>query len=120
MARRPLAHKKPRGRDPWAWNAKRSSPLPALAVDLRGDRQLGPIEKADQVLGVRRLLQLADGLGLDLANPLAGDREDLPDLFQRVGISVDQPIAKSQNLPLAMIESVQHVGQPGLEQLLVD
>ena len=36
------------------------------------------------MLPARRMSELADGLGLDLADTLAGDREALPDLLQGV------------------------------------
>ena len=37
------------------------------------------------------MAQLGKGLGLDLADPLAGDAELLADLLQRLGLTVDEP-----------------------------
>src|SRR5579864_6034092 len=41
-----------------------------------------------------RVLKLADGLGFDLPDPLAGDLEDAPDFLQSVGVPVADPVAQ--------------------------
>src|SRR5689334_13148004 len=53
----------------------------------RPDSPESVVQKAPQLARSRRVLELAQGLGLDLADALAGDRELLADLFERmVGI----------------------------------
>src|SRR5688572_28275629 len=48
------------------------------------------VQEAAEFPGAARVLQLAERLGLDLADALAGDRELLADLFQRVvGVHAD-------------------------------
>src|SRR5688500_12062466 len=49
-----------------------------------------------------RVLQLADGFGLDLADAFPGDLEDAADLFQRVGVAVAQAVSQLDDLPLAV------------------
>src|SRR5579885_3632925 len=59
------------------------------------------VEEGAQVFRARRMAQLAQGLGLDLADALAGDVELLADLLQRVvGVHVDAK-AHAQHLGLA-------------------
>src|SRR2546426_8734091 len=53
------------------------------------------------------MAQLAERLGLDLANALASDPEVLPDLFQRVLAAVGEAEAKTQHLLLARRERVE-------------
>src|SRR5690554_8126473 len=48
------------------------------------------VEEAAQVIAAGWMTQLAQGLGLDLTDSLAGDVELLADLFQRVvGVHID-------------------------------
>src|SRR5689334_13113728 len=54
----------------------------------RGRVRLRLIQEPYQLLAPTRLLQLADGFRLDLANPLAGDFENVADLFQRIAVAV--------------------------------
>src|SRR5207244_1824737 len=61
-----------------------------------------PAEKTFELLAAHRVLQLADGLGFDLPDPLAGDLEDTAHLFERVGVAVPQPVAQADDLPLAI------------------
>src|SRR5258708_27397646 len=53
-------------------------------------KEVSSLEKAPQLLGPRRVAQLAERLGLDLADALARDREVLPDLLQGVLAAVGQ------------------------------
>src|SRR6478736_1471394 len=67
------------------------------------------IEEALQPLGARRVAQLAQRLGLDLAYALARDVELLADLLQRVvGRHLDAE-AHAQHLGLARSEGVEHL-----------
>jgi len=70
-------------------------PLRDVPAALRDLPQLleRAVQKAGQFAATLRVLQLAHRLGLDLPDPFAGDREDLADLFQRVGVAVGQPVA---------------------------
>src|SRR5215218_6078707 len=69
------------------------------------------IQKAPQLPRPRRVLELAQGLGLDLADALAGDRELLADLFQRmVGVHADAE-AHAKHALLARRQRRQHPGR---------
>ena len=46
-------------------------------------------------------MQLADGLGFDLAHTLTGDAEVAADLFQRAGTAIIQTKAQADDLFLA-------------------
>src|SRR5262249_32808471 len=61
-------------------------------ADTHGDH-LG-VDEAGELLGAHRVLQLADRLGLDLADALAGDLEDAPDLLEGVGVPVADAVAE--------------------------
>src|SRR5215207_5336365 len=76
------------------------------------------INKAAQLVGTRRMLELAQCLCLDLANALARHVELLAHLFQRVvGRHLDAE-AHAQHLGLARRQAVEdvldHVAQAGL------
>src|SRR5437667_128340 len=64
-----------------------------------------------QALASRRMAQLAQRLGLDLADPLAGHPELPADLLQRPGTAIIEPEAQLQHLALARRERLQHVLQ---------
>src|SRR5262245_12214270 len=65
------------------------------------------LQKAFQMNAADRVLQLADGFGLDLSHALARDLEDAANLFQRVGVAVLQAIAKTDDLALAPREGLE-------------
>jgi hypothetical protein len=54
------------------------------------------------------VLELADRLGLDLANAFAGDLEDLTHLFERVGVAVADAVAELDDLALAVGQRLEH------------
>ena len=64
-----------------------------------------------------RMLELADGLGLHLADTLAGHLEDLAHLFQRVGLAVADAVAQLDDLTLAIGQRLEHVVDTVLEHL---
>src|SRR5919108_4217660 len=66
-------------------------------------------EKAPQFLRARWVAELAERLGLDLADALARDREILTDLLQRMLAAVGQTEAEAQHLLLAGGEGVQYL-----------
>src|SRR6266540_1003680 len=66
------------------------------------------LEKAPQLLGARGVAQLAQGFGLDLTDALAGDREILPNFFERVLAAVRESEPQTQHLLLAGSERVEH------------
>src|SRR5438874_553146 len=73
------------------------------------DKILFPLEKTPQLFRTRRMPQLAQCLGLDLADALAGDIELLADFFQRVvGVHLD-PETHAQHLRFARRERVEDV-----------
>jgi hypothetical protein len=57
------------------------------------------------------VLELADGLGLDLADALAGDLEDPADLLERVGVAVADAVAELDDLALAEGQRVEDVAR---------
>src|SRR3989442_5216413 len=65
------------------------------------------LEKAPELLRARWVPELAQRLGLDLSDALAGDREVLPDLLQRVLATVGEAEAEPQHLLLARGERVE-------------
>src|SRR5206468_5287385 len=65
-----------------------------------------------------RMLKLADRLGLDLADALAGDLENPSYLFKSVCVSVAQAVAKLDNLALAVSQGLEHLLDLVLEHLL--
>ena len=54
----------------------------------------GLVQESLELPGADGVLELADGLGLDLADALAGDLEDPPDLLQGVGVAVTYAVAE--------------------------
>jgi hypothetical protein len=72
-------------------------------------RGLFDVEERAQLFGAARVTQLAQGLGFDLADALAGDVELLADFFERViGVHVDAE-AHAQYLGLAGREAGEYV-----------
>src|SRR5262245_61100627 len=67
------------------------------------------LEEAPELFGPRGMAELAEGLGLYLANALTGDREVLPHFLEGVLAAVGEPEAEPQHLLLARGERVQHL-----------
>src|SRR5262244_2185836 len=67
------------------------------------------LEEAPKLLGPRGMAELAEGLGLYLANALTGDREVLTHFLEGVLAAVGEPEAEPQHLLLARGERVQHL-----------
>src|SRR5688572_26941827 len=88
-----------------------------LSCDIRPDFQ--PVDEAGKGAGTVRLLELADGFGLDLADAFARDAEYFADLFERVGVTVGQAVPQPQDFPLAVVEALHGLVDPPLEGLLV-
>src|ERR687888_1767949 len=65
------------------------------------------LEEAPELLRARRVPELAERLGLDLSDALAGDREILPDLLEGVLATVGEAEAEPQHLLLARGERVE-------------
>jgi hypothetical protein len=75
----------PMGRDSGSGCVTQSSyQVPQGRTLPRGDGRGEVLEEALELAGPDGVLELADGLGLDLPDALAGDLEDLADFFQRV------------------------------------
>src|SRR5205807_8392787 len=77
-----------------------------------------PIEVAPQLAAVGGVAQLAERLGLDLADALARDAELAPDLLQRAEAAVLQAVAQLDDAALAVGEALQRVADLALEELL--
>src|SRR5690606_26558226 len=76
------------------------------------------LEEALELPASNRVLQFPDGLGLDLADALAGDLEDPAHLLQGVGVAVAQTVAELDDLALAVGEGLQDLVDLVLEHLL--
>src|SRR5688572_22164111 len=76
------------------------------------------VEEALELPASDRMLQLADGLGLDLADAFARDLEDAAHLFERVGVAIAQAIAQLDDLALAVGQGLEHVVDLVLEHFL--
>src|SRR5258708_23064888 len=92
--------------------ADRPAPGPDLPPD--GDDRHSPapswlLQVVAELLRTRRVAQLAQRLGLDLADALAGDAEALAHLFERPLVAVDQPETQLQDAPLSRRERVEDV-----------
>src|SRR6266446_6931337 len=68
-----------------------------------------------ELLRARRVAQLAQRLGLDLADALTSHAEALAHLFQRPLVAVDQPETQLQHAPLPRRERVQNVLHFGVQ-----
>src|SRR5208283_5594847 len=78
------------------------------AANATGGRGPSIVQKAPQLPAAARVLQFAQGLGLDLADALARDRELLADLLERmVGVHADAK-AHAQDALLAWGERGEH------------
>src|SRR5713101_9191619 len=85
----------------------------------RLDPRRSVVTEAPKRPAPRRMLQLAQGLSLDLADAFAGDRELLADLFERmVGVHADAE-AHAQHPLLARGERGEHPRR-GLAQVRLD
>src|SRR5437764_9767659 len=60
------------------------------------------IKESFELATAHRMLQLANRLGLDLADALTRDLENPAHFFERVGVAVAQAIAKLDNLAFAI------------------
>src|SRR5499427_691501 len=89
-------------------NAKTTNPAEAGFAGCECASRLLEIEERAELFRAARMAQLAQRLGLDLADALARDVELLADLFQRVvGVHVDAE-AHAQNLRFARREAGEH------------
>src|SRR5688572_3305469 len=64
----------------------------------------------------RRVTQLAEALGFDLADAFAGDLELLADFFQGAGIAIHQAEAEFENLALALGEAAEDILELAFEE----
>src|SRR3954464_12328786 len=76
------------------------------------------IEVPPQLAAVGWVAQLAQRLGLDLPDALAGDAELAPDLLQRAEAAILQPEAELDDPALAVGQALERVADLALEELL--
>src|SRR3954452_14822174 len=76
------------------------------------------VEEALELAAAERVLQLADRLRLDLADPLPRHLEDPAHLLQRVGVAVPQAVPQLDDLALAVRQRLEHLLDLVLEHLL--
>src|SRR5947209_7252729 len=67
-------------------------------------------------VGPLAVAELGHHLALDLANPLAGQAEQLADLIERAGLSVVEPEAQPDHLMLPLVERGEHAADVGVQQ----
>src|SRR2546427_9648481 len=92
-------------------------PMVMTGICLFLGRPSGPLlQVVAELLGPRRMTQLAKGLGLDLPDALARHAEPLADLLQRPLVPVDQAEAQLQHPPLTWGEGVEDVLDLVVEQ----
>src|SRR3954463_8263653 len=83
------------------------------------ERETSVVEEAPELARAAGVLELAQGLGLDLADAFAGHRELLADFFQRViGVHADAE-AHAQHAFFARGERRQHA-RGGFTQVRLD
>src|SRR6202165_1639825 len=116
----------------WIWDVLHAAPRTRLATRRRSRTNLrglttprkkrpgrrpysGLLQVVAELLRARRVAELAQRLGLDLADPLAGHAEPLADLFQRALVTVDQPEPQLQHAPLPRSQSIEHVLHLGVQ-----
>ena len=109
LAPNPLRDAMRDGRQGCVANFNRPGMQSAIALPIPDGipgRALGMKQSSRKVIAqmpaARRMAQLAQGLGLDLTDPLARDVEVLADFFQRVVLAVAQAEAHLQHLTLAL------------------
>src|SRR5947208_1870430 len=67
----------------------------------------GAVEEALELATAYRMLQLADRLGLDLADAFPSDFENAAHFLQRVGVAVAQAVTELDDLALAVGQSLE-------------
>src|SRR5262249_19756979 len=78
----------------------------------------GALEEPLELPAPDGMLEVPHGLGLDLADPLAGHLEDPADLFERIGVAVAEAVAELDDLALAVGEGLEDRVDLLLEHLL--
>src|SRR5207253_11014211 len=79
----------------------------ARRVIVSAARSRSRFQEAPELLGARRMTELAQRLGLDLPDPFSGDGKILSDFFERVLAAVREAEAQPQDLFLAGRERVE-------------
>ena len=64
------------------------------------------------------MLQLADGLCLDLPNPLTGHLEDLAHLLKSIGIPISKAVAQLDNLAFPVGKRTKNISKLFLQHLM--
>src|SRR5215203_3449708 len=80
------------------------------------ERLLVGFEEALELTDARGMAHLAQGLGLDLPDALAGDFELAADFFEGAAVAVDEAEALLEDLALALGEGVEDVADFFLQQ----
>src|SRR5207245_11179447 len=81
-----------------------------------GARASALVEVVAQLLTADGVPQLRQGLGLDLADALAGDAELLADLLEGASLAVVEPETHAHDLLLAIGELVESLGDRLVEE----
>src|SRR3954463_12560232 len=76
----------------------------------------GLFEVVAELLRPRGVAQLRQRLGLDLADPLAGETELLADLVERAWLTVSQAEAQCHDRGLALRQRLEHAVELALQQ----
>src|SRR5690606_14727978 len=76
------------------------------------------IQEAGQLGATAGLLELADRLGFDLADTLAGHLENVAHFFQRVAVAVAQTVPQADDFPLAIAEGLEDLVDAAAEHFV--
>src|SRR2546427_2906101 len=106
-----MRSKRPSGTKQAIWRSSKR-PFGAKEAEFTASRLLQVIP---EFLAAGRVAELAQRLGLDLRDALAGHPEPLADLFQRALVAVDQSKPQLQHAPLPRRERVEHVLDLGMQ-----
>src|SRR5678815_1645932 len=82
----------------------RRKPVPRQSGQVGSMGSLGSVQVAAQLLALLGAVELLQGLGLDLADALPGQVEQLPDLLQRLGLGAVQAEAEPQHPLLLLVQ----------------
>src|SRR5262249_37073424 len=104
---------------PGQWGGRPTKKNPGR-LGVRGlvGRSARALEEALELSAPHGVLELADGLGLDLADAFARHLEDAADLLEGVGVAVAEAVAELYDLALAVGQGLQDLVDLLLEHLL--
>src|SRR5215475_12162197 len=95
------ASRLPEAPGPWGGRPTKKNPGRSSVRGLAG-RSARAFEESFELSAPHGVLELADGLGLDLADAFARHLEDAADLLKGVGVAVAEAVAELDDLAFAV------------------